>query len=176
MKDSSSDCGNLDLEKIMIAFASIANSGLILSIGESSLGCCASILKGMDAMSRMVVNLPPNSPENDLETELENDLRVAVHRQSAEEFLNDISHHSFDLVVLGLEEISPTIVGQLASMVMDGGVVIVPKYNGMTDDGNPLLFAGFHHADLGACMLFVRKPFKQEGVRRGGRRARLSGS
>ena len=173
MNDFSSE--NRNFEKIMTAFESIANNGVILTVGESSLSFSDSILKGMDAMSRLVVNLPQNSPQTDFEAGLESDLRVAVHRQIPEEFLTDINHHSFNLVVLCVEEISPTVVDRISSMVIDGGCVIVPNRGGIQMDEKQLEFADFHQVDLVSCMLFVKKPFQQERVRRGGRRAKLSG-
>ena len=159
----------------MTAFASIAKSGVILTVGESSLSFSNSILEGMDAMSRLVVNLPQNSPQTDFETGLESDLRVAVHRQTPEEFLADINHHSFNLVVLCVEEVSSAVVDQVSSMVIDGGCVIVPNRGDIQIDEKQLQFADFHQVGLGSCMLFVKKPYQQERVRRGGRRARLSG-
>ncbi len=163
--------GNVD--QLMIAFASIAANGLILCIGESTLKFCDSILKGMDAMTRLVVNLPDECSPTDAENKLAMDLRVAVHRQTPEEFLEDISQHSLNLIILCGAEISPTVVGQLSMMLPAGGCVLVPQ-RGISPTGEQLKeFSDFHQADVGDCLLFVKKPYQQEKIRRGGRRARL---
>ncbi len=163
--------GNID--QLVIAFASIASNGLILSIGESTLKFCESILRGMDAMTRLVINLPDKCPPTDAENKLAMDLRVAVHRQTPEEFLKDISQHSLNLVILSGEEISPTVVEQLSMMVPAGGCILVPKTERLPADEQQKEFSDFHQTDVGDCLLFVKKPFQQENVRRGGRRARL---
>lgn len=163
--------GNTD--QLMIAFASIASNGLILSIGESTLRFCDSILTGMDAMTRLVVNLPEECPPTDAENKLAMDLRVAVHRQAPEEFLKDISQHSLNLVILCSAEISPAVVDQLSMMLPAGGCVLVPWVEKSPADEQREEFSDFHQADVGECLLFVKKPFQQEKVRRGGRRARL---
>ncbi|MDE0310102.1 MAG: hypothetical protein OXI60_09770 [Acidiferrobacterales bacterium] len=163
----------MKVDQLMVAFASIASSGLILSIGESALKFCGSVLVGMDAMTRLVVNLPDESPLSDEENELSMDLRVAVHRQCTEQFLKDISHHSFNLVIMCHGEISPPACDQLSQMVPAGGCVLVPKNEDVRPDDQVMFSSDFHQADAGDCVLFVKKPFAQEKTRRGGRRARL---
>ncbi len=171
MKESAPKDGNVD--QLMIAFASIASNGLILSIGESTLNFCDSILRGMDAMTRLVVNLPDECPPTEAENKLAMDLRVAVHRQTPEEFLKDISQHSLNLVILCNVEISTTVVEQLSMMLPAGGCVLVPKMGRILVEEQQKEFYDFHQTDVGDCLLFVKKPFQQENVRRGGRRARL---
>ncbi|MCE2397398.1 hypothetical protein J4G02_23110, partial [Candidatus Poribacteria bacterium] len=163
-----------NVDQLMIAFASMACNGLILAVGESTLFFCSSILRGMDAMTRLVVNLPEDSPKSDAENELVMDLRVAVHRQTPVDFLKDISQHSLNLVILCNEEISPMLVDQLSKMLSAGGCVLVPKTENIKTEEQQVEFSDFHQVDVGDCLLFVNKPFQQENVRRGGRRARLA--
>ena len=125
-------------------------------------------------MTRLVVNLPDDSPQTDAEAELVMDLRVAVHRQTPVDFLKDISKHSLNLVILCSEEISPMLVDQLSMMLPAGGCVLVPKTEKFQTDEQQEEFSDFHQVNVGDCLLFVNKPFQQENVRRGGRRARLA--
>ena len=94
-------------------------------IGESTLAYQRSILSGMDAMTRLVINLSPNASAMDIEESLVSDLRVAVHQQNPEEFLSDISHHTLNLVVLGYKEISIHLIRQIYAMLVEGGSVIL---------------------------------------------------
>ena len=159
---------------VLAAFASITRDGLILVIGESALTHCRSIVAGMHAMTRLVINLPQGAPATNEERELENDLRVAIHRQGTEEFLEDVKRHSLNLVVLGQADVSDAIVDRVSAMLYGGGSVVVLKRAGSAGENYRNAFQAFHRADIGSCELFVKRDEAQSKVRRGGRRARLN--
>ena len=174
MHSSRSDSQNID--DLLKAFAAIAHGGLIMMIGESTLAYQRSILSGMDAMTRLVINLPPNVSAMDIEEPLVSDLRVAVHQQNPEEFLSDISQHTLNLVVLGYKEISIYLIRQIYAMLVEGGSVILLRSSQSLNTEIDEELCVFHSADMGSCKLLVKKSPKALKKRKGGRRARLAAS
>ena len=174
MNSSRSDSQNID--DLLKAFAAIAHGGLILMIGESTLAYQRSILSGMDAMTRLVINLPPNTSAMDIEESLDSDLRVAVHQQNPEEFLSDISHHTLNLVVLGYKEISVHLIRQIYTMLFEGGSVILLRSSQSLNAEIDEELCAFHSTDIGSCKLLVKKSQQASKIRKGGRRARLAAS
>ena len=174
MKNSHSDSQNID--DLLKAFAAIAHGGLILMVGESTLAHQRSILSGMDAMTRLVISLPPNVSSMDIEESLDSDLRVAVHQQNPEEFLNDISQHTLNLVVLGYKEISIHLIRQIYAMLVEGGSVILLRPSQSLSPELDEEICAFHSADIGSCKLLVKKSQQAPKIRKGGRRARLKAS
>ena len=163
-----------EFDRVISAFASIPSSGLILTIGVRSLTCCQAILDSMDTLTRLVVNLPQDSAKSEIETKLESDLRVAIHRQHPEEFLDDVQQHLLNLVILCGEDYSPSIVDRIAAMMQAGACMLVLKSSETQSIGNGAELAEFNQADIGDCILCVKKQYRPENVRRGGRRAKLA--
>ena len=174
MKNARSDSQNID--DLLNAFAAMAHGGLILMIGESTLAYQRSVLSGMDAMTRLVINLPANASAMNIEESLISDLRVAVHQQNAEEFLSDVSNHTLNLVVLGYKDISIHLMRQIYAMLAEGGSVILLRPSQSLNLGVDEELCAFHSADIGSCKLLVKKSQQASKIRKGGRRARLAAS
>ena len=161
------------IEEVLGAFSAIASDGLILLLGDTPLYYQKAVLSCMSALGRLVINLPEKSALEYTEDLSKTDLRVAVHCQDASEFLNDIKHHQLSMVVVQGQDANETLLGQVASMLPDGGVVLVipspkgriPKLSNQSQT--------FCHASLGSCELFV-KTTQPNKSRRGGRKARVS--
>ncbi len=166
MMEHSSD----DTSNVLEAFASIARSGLILLIGDLPHSYKDTILKSMDPMTRLVVNLHPDSCEDDTDAQTLSDLRVAVHCQIPEEFLADVSQHLLNLVVTDAQ-FSQRLAEQITSMLVEGGCWVIlnatERHAASTED--------FHRVTIGTCLLLVKKTKLQSNVRRGGRRGKLAG-
>jgi len=160
------------IEEILGAFSAIANDGLILMLGDTPLQYQKAVLSGMSALGRLVINLPEQSVRTRSEDLSQSDLRVAVHCQDSCEFLHDVKQHRLSMVVVHSQDINETLFGQVASMLLDGGVLIVisSANSDVADFANK---AGtFRRANLGSCELFVKitKPLRS---RRGGRKTKV---
>ncbi len=159
-----------DTVEVLQAISATVQSGLILLIGESAEQYHKEVLSAMELTTRLVVNLHPEStPENSVEHN-ESDLRVAIHRQNPEEFLSDVSHHFLNLVITG-NDFSEQLSEQIQSMLVGGGcwvildAKIVPE--SCIDD--------YYKLEIGSCLILVKQNIQHAKVRRGGRKARLTG-
>ena len=157
------------------AFSATPRNGLILLIGDVASRYQHEVLSGMSLSTRLIVNLAPDSKSTQPSGIAETDLRVAVHRQSPEAFLDDVHQHRFNLVVTDTD-ISDQLIGQIASMLLEGGFwVIVDE----SESGKVVSFSDqdFHREiAIGCCQLLVKRVIKPSAQRRGGRRGRQRGS
>jgi len=106
--------------------ASSRGSGVYLCSGGGSMDCAGWILDALDMTGRLVVQ---QDGENNLETIREcfnTDLRISVHAQNLNEFLDDVAKHRFELVVLDpTEGQSPSTIPRVASALSDGGILLL---------------------------------------------------
>ena len=159
-----------DTVEVLQAISATVQSGLILLIGESAEQYHKDVISAMELTTRLVVNLHPESiPENSIEHN-ESDLRVAVHRQIPEEFLSDVSHHFLNLVVTG-NEFSKQLSEQIQSMLVGGGCWVILDANVVPES----CIEDFYKLEFGSCLILVKKNTQHAKVRRGGRKARLTG-
>ena len=161
-------------QELLSAFASIARQGLILLTGESAFAYHAAVILGMDAMTRLIVNLHSDALQQPGEERLQADLRVAVHRQNPEEFLDDVSRHSLNLVVIGSDALTPRLASQIQNMLSDGGCLIVLQSREQMDPSILEQLNDCQVADILSFTLFVKATWRRPPVRRGGRRANIT--
>ncbi len=161
---------NADFDRVLQAFAANARDGLILLIGDLAHRHRKVVISAMDPMTRLVVNIHPDSDEANTDSESESDLRVAIHCQVPEEFLEDVSQHLVNLVVTD-SDFSDRLARQIGAMLIDGGCWIILNSPASCNH----VIEGFYRVNIGDCLLLVKKSKTLSGVRRGGRRARLSG-
>ena len=160
--------------EIMKAFAAIVTNGLILLIGSAAKAYRDEIVSTMDPMTRLVINLRPQSADLTDPSDEETDLRVAVHRQVPEEFLSDVRQHVLNLVVCDAD-FSKQMAKQVTEMLAPGGCWIILNTSSAADLNDQKLLSAYQCLNLGPCLLLVKKAATQSAVRRGGRRARLAG-
>ena len=127
------------------------------------------VLSAMEPMTRLVVNCDPQADDTSCSASEPADLRVAVHCQNPEEFLDDVSQHLLNLVVTD-DGYSERLASQITSMLVEGGCWVILN---ASDDGR-FTSGLFHPVNFGTGLLLVKKSEQQSNVRRGGRRARLS--
>ncbi len=164
-KDSAVETG-----EVIEAFAAMVRNGLIMLIGDSAWHYQKEALSGMDLTTRLVINLHPDSSHEDAEAPVSSDLRVAVHHQDPQEFLSDVRHHLMNMVVTDSAAAEP-LAEQIQSMLVEGGCWVI-----LDSCGAPESIAdAFHSLRVGTCLLLVKKSAQLSKVRRGGRRARLTG-
>ena len=145
---------------------------LILAIGKLPLAFGESILRGMDPMTRCVINLEPDTVELPQEQILQSDLRVAFHRQNPLDFLNDIGSHRFGVIVIDEYSLNDELANRSLEMLELGGFLIVLVHPDRqcslelisTDECRSVL--------LGWCQLSVKIEKQEQRVRRGGRKAK----
>ncbi len=146
--------------------------GVILAIGEQPLNYQKEILSALDPLSRLIVSLKPSVARLPVETHLETDLRVAVHRQDIHEFLDDIKHHRFTLVMLGEESIDDSLITKCIDILEQGGMALVLR---SLSESKPPYLGNCERCwcvSLNFCYLMVKSDQQKKPVRRGGRRAR----
>ena len=151
------------------AFAAIVRSGLILLIGATARKYQHAVLSAMEPMTRLVINCDSQADDMPCSVSEPADLRVAVHCQNPEEFLDDVSQHLLNLVVTD-DDYSERLASQITSMLVEGGCWVILN---ASDDGR-YSSESFHPVNFGGGLLLVKKSEQQSSVRRGGRRARLS--
>lgn len=163
-----------EIDGIVPAFASMVRSGLILLIGNRAYRCRNAVISAMEPLTRLIVNLHPDSGESESEDASAHDLRVAVHRQNPEDFLKDVSHHSLNLVVTG-NEFSELLAQRITSMLLDGACWLILDVSDCAEIPKQVNADAFHSVSLGSGLLLVKKNKVQSAVRKGGRRTRLAG-
>ena len=165
---------NNGVGEIVTAFVSMVRSGLILLIGDHAHHHKNEVVTAMDPMTRLIVNLYPDTTESNVKDHSEHDLRVAVHQQNPEEFLDDVRHHFLNLVVTDCD-FSRLLAQRITSMLLEGACWIVLNAKDFADISDRTTRESFHVVNLGSCLLLVKKTEAQSAVRKGGRRARLAG-
>ncbi len=159
-----------DTVEVLQAISATVQSGLILLIGESAEEYHKEVLSAMELTTRLVVNLHPESIREFSVEHNESDLRVAVHRQNPEEFLSDVSHHFLNLVVTG-SDFSEKLSEQIQSMLVGGGCWVILDAKMVPDS----CIEDYHKLEVGSCLILVKKNMQHAKIRRGGRKARLTG-
>ena len=119
MTESSSE--HNQIAQAVSALTSIVDPGLVLLIGEAAASHYRSALDGLGALSKLVINLDLETPVTDVESEIALDIRAAVHRQNSRAFLEDVSQHSLNLVVVADDVLQPELVKQIKQMLVKGG-------------------------------------------------------
>ena len=159
-----------DTVDVLQAISATVQSGLILLIGESAEKYHKEVLAAMELTTRLVVNLHPESIREYSAEHNESDLRVAVHRQIPEEFLSDVSHHFLNLVVTG-SDFSEQLSEQIQSMLVGGGCWVILDAKIVPES----CIESYYKLNIGPCLILVKKNMQNAKVRRGGRKARLTG-
>ncbi len=159
-----------DTVEVLQAISATVQSGLILLIGESAEKYHKEVLAAMELTTRLVINLHPESIRENSVEHNESDLRVAVHHQIPEEFLSDVSHHFLNLVVTG-SDFSEQLSEQIQSMLVGGGCWIILDAETIPESCTE----SYYKLEFGTCLILVKKNMQNAKVRRGGRKARLTG-
>ena len=157
------------------AMIAVKRKGLIIAIGEQLLHYQKEMVLAMDPHSRLIISLQPPSVETlPIEEMLKADLRVAVHRQEIQEFLDDIGHHRFKLIILGEERINDSLIAQCVEILELGGILLMLQGPPANDPPNLDHYEQCWSASLDFCHLLVKSDRDKKPVRRGGRKARLA--
>ncbi len=160
------------LKELVAVMTSLKSFGLILSIGESVLQYQSIVVDCMDSMSRLVVNLPANTPIAATESALESDIRVAVHRQEPGSFLSEIGHHELNLAIVGEDSLNDDLLQQILGMLVDTGCLLIIKQAEQKKVNYTLPSDGGKQLNLEFATVFVKADSQRPRTRKGGRRSR----
>ncbi len=160
------------------ANANLHEQGVFLMSGDATLPYLGWILDGMHMSARLIVH--QSGAEHELAQaaaqQVQLDIRAAHQVQAPADFVEDISQHRLDGIVLQVEPASVSLVGNWMTVLADTGWLLV-----LADGENTLEAIHNQHAseyffsapDVGGpCMWVTRKGMQHRARRRGRRRAR----
>ena len=154
------------------AMVATKREGVVLAIGEQPLHYQKEIMSALDPLSRLIVSLNPSIAQLPVEANLESDLRVAVHRQEIQDFLDDIKQHRFKMIMLGEESISESLITKCINILEQGGMLLVLRSTQANNPPNLVSCEQCWSVSLDFCYLIVKSDRQKKPVRRGGRKAR----
>lgn len=154
------------------AMVATKREGVVLAIGEQPLHYQKEIMSALDPLSRLIVSLNPSIAKLPVEKNLESDLRVAVHRQDIQEFLDDIKQHRFKMIMLGEESINDSLIAKCINILEQGGMMLVLRSLPASAPPNLVPCEQCWSVSLDFCDLIVKSDRQKKPVRRGGRKGR----
>jgi len=144
--------------------------GIMLVSGDEGFDLAAWMIDGLDITSRLVVHHEGGIEPSLVSQCFNNDLRVTTHVQPFGDFLDDVSHHRFSMLVLAAPELEASLFTTAASMMDDGGILVcagslAQKSNSFSEPD------GFCHMHTSPDQrILVRRHAGNRPQRRGGRR------
>lgn|GEM_PF-5537592 len=152
--------------------ASSRGSGVYLCSGRRSMDSAGWILDALDMTGRLVVQ---QEDDDNLELVREcfnTDLRISVHAQNTNQFLDDVAKHRFELVVLDVESSqSPATIPRVASALSEGGVLLLLGESGLERVLPPTDFVISSLSNIGRVV--ARRRSSSRPRRRSGGRSKL---
>ena len=164
------------------ALAAAKPGNALLHLCESSDEIAIWIRSGMDLGSRLVVVSPEAGATKTLDHVLGFDLRITCHCQQPDEFLEDVRHHRFGLIVHDDVLQDPERLRRVWKVLSPGGLLLVCGLG--TAAERPETLAGAKriaeledaalacHAGIEGALLATRLTPTPSPTRRGGRRGR----
>lgn len=157
--------------------------GTLLHLATGTGELAAWLAAGMDLSSRLVTLIEAEAVATAVTETIAQDLRVTVHRQDVDEFLDDVQAHRFDLIVH--DQVPPRARIEAAWRLLSaGGLLVVPGLPPASSDetSNFAAIRGTLESLADACvslgpnaapaLIAAKRTPRPEAVRRGGRRAR----
>ncbi len=144
-----------------------------LTIGPAAVGYGEIILQGLDMYSRLIINVSSHPDIQALEQQFHTDIRVAVHAQDSVTFLNDVSRHRFELVVIDCAVLDETLLNTVIEMSPVGGFIVLLDVSDTTGElRRQLSEYCFHSLVNEHCLIATRIASNHRPSRKGGRRTR----
>jgi len=147
-----------------------------LNIGPATIDYGEAILQGLDMYSRLIVNVDSHPDMDGLEQKFRTDIRAAVHAQDSFEFLNDVRHHRFELVVIDYTVLHDDLFEVILKMSPVGGfIVLLGRADIANSIRDQLSLNCFHSSVHEGCLVATRIASNHRPTRKGGRRSSRSG-
>ena len=155
---------------------SSCESGIVLCCGESLFPYCQQMSKAMPMTTKLVINVQTEQAYEDCKPLPAHDIRVAVHQQDYESFLEDISKYFFNLIVIeDNPKLANMIQNLLDKLMPDGVIVTIGAEFESVKSAVPA--TGWHVVNTlwtdKTVLIRAQSASAQPKVRRGGRRARM---
>lgn len=98
---------NRSLAAFLRVFANLADQAVVLMAGPGVIGYVPWVRDGLPMTGKLIVQLHPRHRGLDplVQSQLDLDIRVAGHYQDLDGFLEDVSHHRFDLLIADGEDV-----------------------------------------------------------------------
>ncbi len=155
--------------------ASSRGSGIYLCSGDDSLDCVGWIIDALDMSGRLVVHRNSSERIESLTECYNTDLRISVHAQGLAEFLDDVKHHRFELIVLCRSMCDAQNIQRTAAALSDGGFLLLCQCEPEATAPQLDAMSAFVFSDLeGVGTVIARRRSDSHPRRRGGRRRRDS--
>ncbi|MDH3693788.1 MAG: hypothetical protein OER96_04365 [Gammaproteobacteria bacterium] len=166
---------NQSIAETLRVIAASKSGAVALCIGPATIDYGEIILQGLDMYSRLIINVGSHPDMDGLEQKFRTDIRAAVHTQDSLDFLNDVSHHRFELVVIDCAVLHDDLFEVILKMSPVGGFIVLL---GCTDIANSvrgqLSSNCFHNIIHEDCLVATRIASNHRPSRKGGRRSHRS--
>lgn len=168
---------NAETGQLLRITASLSDYAVLLCSGISALAYVPWLRDGMTMNSRLVIHLPPqaNRAQELLTQQTQTDIRVAGHIQNTAEFLDDISHHRMNLLLLELSSDSLQSLPQWQTILADNGLLVLlgdeTSLKSVRESySEQFFFANAESSSSGTSVLLMSpKGLQHKTSRRGGR-------
>ncbi len=158
------------------AHAGLHEHGVFLLSSDATLPYLCWILDGMHMGARLIVHQPAATDEvaQVVSQQVQMDIRAAHQVQETPSFVQDISQHRLDGIVLYVEHPSLALVGNWMEVLADTGLLVVLADSEQTLEAIHRDHAGAYFLSApnvgGPCLWVTRKGIQHQTRRRGRRR------
>ncbi len=164
------------LAALLRNLATLGDCTLLMSSGPACLPYVPWLRDGMSMNNRLIVH--QNSDQQNLQPLLlrqqQQDIRVAHHFQNAEEFIADIAHHRFQLLLLDVSTLVLESLSLWEGLLQDQGMIVLLSPRVIAGDRMALLQQHYLLAPLNeteTALMLCRKGLQHTRKRRGRRRS-----
>jgi hypothetical protein len=155
---------------LLRVLAALNPHAVVLQIGVESLHYAPWVIDGMDITARLILNIDDNVPFAPLNPIFRDDIRIELHQQDPNQFLDDVARHRFNLIFVGAESIADALLERCARLLSDDGLLLLDDTGGAASKSQPL--ADCHYAYLHGVSIITKIAAHSKAARKGGRRAR----
>lgn len=149
---------NPETINLISSLAMPVHQGAILVSGYKCDSLIKQLSNSIDISTKILYNINSfDLTESDVSSALalaNNDIRVAVHRQEMAEFLEDVQHNMFNVIVLAADTVNEELIALAKTMLTPNGYIIIDsKQPIVSNDSNWLVTHIGSMAILTAIML-----------------------
>ena len=153
---------------LLRVLAALNPNAVMLQIGVESLRYAPWVIDGMDITARLILNIDDNVPFAPIEPIFKNDIRIVLHQQDPNQFLDDVARHRFNLIFVGADSIADALLGRCLQLLSHDGMLLLDDPGGAACQS----LAGCHCAHVHGVSLITKIAAHSKATRKGGRRAR----